>query len=227
MDKKWKRTRRCWGAQGPALDAYKEISQQILDLLNERDDLDEGEDGSQPWGQTCYMVGHKPDTARPTIIVHCRSQSCCKKIISHIRETQLWSEFKERYPAFGFGVATSAPRPIPYGTEASEEKSYCLEDVYATRNTDNLCGLPIRFGYPDFNAIDGGKSAMQGGGIFVHGVLHGLTVAHPLSNKSEALKASHTEALRDPVQEVEFLDDSDDEYDQIDKMVAITSKGRS
>jgi hypothetical protein len=85
MDSKWKRIKRCWGAQGPALDAYKEVADQILELINERDDLDEGEDGFQPWGHTCCMVGSSKKGARPTIIINCRSKVCCRRIIGHIQ----------------------------------------------------------------------------------------------------------------------------------------------
>jgi hypothetical protein len=223
MDK-LKRTKLCWGAQGPALDAYNEISDKIWELLNERDDLDEGADGSYPWGHTCCMVGRRREQARPTIVVHCRSKTCCRNIIDLIQETRWWKEFHEKYPAFGFIVAMSAPWPVRFGKEL-QQSSDDFYFVYMPENTDLLCGSSIFFGSAEVNSLEGCRRATLGGIILVGGIPHGLTVAHPCSKDFRPPDIENIRDLNHSFEEVDFLDDIEDVSDQDDEMTTITSRG--
>src|SRR6266516_5812222 len=63
------RKMRCWDAVGPALDAYKEVCDNIQSILDS-DDVKDGELKDEPGSFGFYMVGTDEARARPTIIIH-------------------------------------------------------------------------------------------------------------------------------------------------------------
>lgn len=107
--------RRRWDAQGEALKAFYEIAEELKIFKARRDDLDQFEGKSAIWGWTCCMYGRAPHDARPAIVVHCDSKSCCERVVREIQLTQWWNQFHSRYPAFSFIVSSKAPRPIALG----------------------------------------------------------------------------------------------------------------
>jgi hypothetical protein len=121
--------RRRWDAQGEALKAFYEIAEELKIFKARRDDLDQFDGKSAIWGWTCCMYGRGPHDARPAIVVHCDSKSCCERVIREIQLTQWWNQFHSRHPAFSFIVSSTAPRPIALGGATNLATYYSEEGI--------------------------------------------------------------------------------------------------
>jgi hypothetical protein len=247
--------RRRWDAIGPALSAFLEISDELRSFKEERDDLDELENKSPIWGWTCCMVGRTPDDARPSIIVHCQSKTCCERIIRAVQVTEWWKDFHAKYPAFSFIIASTAPRPIQLGVHASDttplDLSVVEESMPIVEGVVNVSLSEIQAleKFAKTSALDkhiqllsvspiliGERVALLGpgsvppriatiGGIILVG---GTPFGLTVAHPVSPTFVPETPSCfnaKVDFEDVEFLDDSDEEEEGQDYLVSATSQG--
>jgi hypothetical protein len=146
--------KRRWAAIGPAANAFLEICDELKNLKEVRDDLEELESKAWPWGWSFCMAGRSPDNAKPYIVVHCESRSCCVRILQVIENEAWWKRFHDKYPSIGFVIDKKAPRPLlllgtaPFSKDSIDEPYwFCChcKKLKKLRHKDDL----VRVSYAD------------------------------------------------------------------------------
>lgn len=88
-----------------------------------------------------------------------------------------------------------------------------------------FCGRPILYSFKNSHGSQHQRKATLGGIWIVGGVAYGLTVAHPFYPGSISPDRRSLPSSRSDFDDVEFMDDSDDENEDEEEIVGITSQG--
>ena len=100
------------------LAAFVDIERNIIECLEVRDDLREGERlCGLPYKIQCFMLGRRPESARPCIAMFCQSQKFCQRAARIIKGTSWWIEFDAHHPGFQFARFYGAAPPVRMGTQ--------------------------------------------------------------------------------------------------------------
>lgn len=79
----------CWVAVGPAQELFTQVANKIAELLDNR--VDELEEGESVAGNVLtfgmYMMGSRPNNARPTLIFTCQSVNPRKRAIKYVKQS--------------------------------------------------------------------------------------------------------------------------------------------
>lgn len=190
-----------WEAKGPAKEIFDEkLSGIIKELLEaNKEDLEFGEETSQTASFNLWMVGRKPQSARPTVIVACRSSTYRTNIKRLLEEKSVLADFP--------GIALKTMERMPaklMGQEHDSCSEQCrrevpdLEDgvVYLRPGNSNVCGSSILVG--------NNHEATLGGTLLIDGKYYGFTTLH-----SHMGRAGSVESLIAPDAELAFDDDSE------------------
>jgi len=190
-----------WEATGPAAEIFENKLFGIIDQLLQahKEDLQSGEKISRAVSFHLWMVGREPQTARPTIIFTCKSQTYRTKVIRLLEKHNILVDFPgmalksmDKMPAQPMGRGYNQHRQQLHGDMHDlEEKT-----IYLRVGCTNVCGSSI--------FVEKNHEATLGGILIIHGTYYGLTSLHPRKDKNSSL-----ESLIGEDGKLEFDDDSD------------------
>jgi hypothetical protein len=205
---------RTWLAKGAAKDAYLEICHIIKDLLEQRDDWQQGGCKEMPSGFDCFMTGRDRADARPTIIVHCRYLAACKRAIEIIKDAEAWRLFERKYPAFQLKPSNRPPRPLAFvpGTRSPPTKYSKGSVVWAATTISTTTRIQIRHRLDEGTKTTLSSEATAGGHALLNGKLCALTVAHA---ENPGLDTFEDQPVDPP--DAEIFWDSDGEEREMDE----------
>ena len=205
---------RCWVITGPALEAFRTVSESIQDLLNKhRETLEQGEPKPRAICFDMWMVGPKQSCAQPTIIITSKSKR--QRIVAKMLIKD--SEILQTFP--GMHVKTLGERPAvqragPGIAEYDDISSRPSENsIYMLDGFERPCGASIM--YDNFNL------ATLGGLVFIDDTPYGISAQHA--------QYSHTQEEDSSFNDIEALPfDTDEEDSPLDEfeLMDITSRGK-
>jgi hypothetical protein len=228
----------CWEAIGPAKALFTEIAQSVAKLLDDRmDELEEGESVAVDiltFGM--YMIGKTPNSAQPTLLFTCQSQTPRRRAIKFIKESSILKGKPKIALAESSVVPTTTSNNylrLLAGDTGCEEMCEVRGGTLwnSSIKAEDLVGiLPINvFGVAIICASTGRKATI-GGLVRVNREYYGLTVAHVFGNSSSRPTATQLDSKRqagDPEFAFDNNEDEDEDAEYVldESDVAITSQG--
>jgi hypothetical protein len=221
--------RKRWGATGPAAEAFLEICDSLQNFKESRDDLVEIENKAWPWGWSFCMAGRSPEVAKPYIVVHCESKSCCLRILQVIESESWWQDFHTKYPSIGFVVDTKAPRPLQMaGFQQLIPMRSVVDTPIETRNIQERLERAFAFEGRQITLRDhDNRKATIGGVLIVGGRPYGFTASHPFSDYPRGATVDEQKEIESDFDDVEFLSDSEQEDGEELDSVSATSQSKN
>lgn len=192
------RTKTVWEASGPALELFEQkIFYAIEEALNlNKEHLDSEEESSHTVSFHLWMIGRKPENARPTVIFTSKSAPLRAKVVKVIKKDRVLADFPgvtlksmNRMPAAPMGNdLKSCQGDTTFGNRSSITSTVSLltDDTMLqveAYESDQICGMPL---------LIGGKYEATLGGILVfNDMLFGFTVVHSSQHQIDDIAESH------------------------------------